>query len=72
MPLYEYVCRDCGHRFEVLQRMGDSADGLVCPECGALGPERQWSTFSGAVSGRSATSGGLGSGPGCAGGGGFT
>lgn len=34
MPTYEYVCRQCGHRFEAWQHMTD--DPLtVCPECGA-------------------------------------
>ena len=34
MPTYEYLCRQCGHRFEAWQHMSD--DPLkVCPECGA-------------------------------------
>jgi putative FmdB family regulatory protein len=33
MPTYEYVCRSCGHLFEVVQSMRD--DALTeCPECG--------------------------------------
>ena len=33
MPTYEYRCRDCGHTFEIVQRMSD--DPLtVCPNCG--------------------------------------
>jgi len=38
MPLYEYQCRKCGHRFERIQRFSDP---LVkkCPECGG-GVER--------------------------------
>ena len=33
MPLYEYECKKCGHRFERIQRFSDP---LVkkCPECG--------------------------------------
>jgi putative FmdB family regulatory protein len=32
MPTYEYRCRDCGHTFEIVQRMSD--DTLtVCPNC---------------------------------------
>jgi putative FmdB family regulatory protein len=32
MPLYEYECFLCGHRFERIQRVSDSpADS--CPEC---------------------------------------
>ncbi len=33
MPTYEYVCRDCGHAFEIVQSMKDDAL-TVCPECG--------------------------------------
>jgi putative FmdB family regulatory protein len=33
MPTYEYVCRSCGHLFEVVQSMRD--DPLTeCPQCG--------------------------------------
>ncbi|MBT8106603.1 MAG: zinc ribbon domain-containing protein [Gammaproteobacteria bacterium] len=32
MPIYGYVCKSCGHRFDVLQKMSD--DPLVhCPDC---------------------------------------
>lgn len=33
MPLYEYECRQCGVRFERLQKMTD-APLTDCPECG--------------------------------------
>jgi len=33
MPTYEYRCRDCGHTFDIVQKMSD--DPLThCPECG--------------------------------------
>lgn len=33
MPIYEYACESCGHRFDVTQRFSD--DPLkICPECG--------------------------------------
>ena len=33
MPTYEYRCRDCGHSFDIVQKMSD--DQLThCPECG--------------------------------------
>jgi putative FmdB family regulatory protein len=33
MPTYEYVCRSCGHRFEVVRSIHD--DALTeCPDCG--------------------------------------
>ena len=33
MPLYEYECKKCGHRFEKIQKFSDP---LVkkCPDCG--------------------------------------
>ena len=34
MPIYPYLCNDCGHEFDRLQKLRD--DPLkVCPECGA-------------------------------------
>jgi len=59
MPLYEYQCAACDHRFEVLQRLGEGGDGLACPECGQPRPERKLSTFaaSGASSSSSASAG---------------
>ena len=33
MPLYEYQCDRCGHRFEVIQRFSDSPV-RKCPVCG--------------------------------------
>ena len=50
MPLYEYTCRECGHAFEVLQRMGERGEELRCPACGEIGADRQLSTFAGHAS----------------------
>jgi putative FmdB family regulatory protein len=33
MPLYEYQCKKCGHRFERIQKFSD-APVKKCPECG--------------------------------------
>jgi len=33
MPLYEYQCQVCGHRFEVIQKYSDPPIA-VCPKCG--------------------------------------
>ncbi|MGH9200155.1 MAG: FmdB family zinc ribbon protein [Vicinamibacterales bacterium] len=33
MPLYEYQCEACGHRFEIIQKYSD-APIAVCPKCG--------------------------------------
>ena len=35
MPLREYQCDACGHRFEVIQKMSDPPLD-VCPKCGEI------------------------------------
>ena len=34
MPIYEYECKDCSHRFEAIQKFSDSPL-LECPACSA-------------------------------------
>ena len=34
MPLYEYECDSCGHRFEVIQKFSDAPIDK-CPTCGS-------------------------------------
>ena len=34
MPLYEYECDACGHRFEVIQKFSDAPID-TCPKCGS-------------------------------------
>ena len=42
MPIYGYLCQNCGHTLDALQKVSD--DPLVdCPECGAAALERQLS-----------------------------
>ena len=38
MPLYEYQCKKCGHRFEKIQKFSDKPI-KKCPDCG--GPVEQ-------------------------------
>ncbi len=33
MPTYEYMCNECGHRFDVFQSMSDEPI-KVCEKCG--------------------------------------
>ena len=39
MPLYEYECKKCGHRFEKIQKFSDRMV-KKCPECGGELTER--------------------------------
>ena len=50
MPLYEYHCTDCDHRFEILQRIGDGPDDLHCPSCDEPQLEKLFSTFAASTS----------------------
>jgi len=36
MPIYEYECRFCSHKFELLQKINDPIP-TVCPNCGKEG-----------------------------------
>jgi putative FmdB family regulatory protein len=49
MPLYEYTCRGCSRRFEVLQRVGAGHEGVACPACGSAEVVKQLSTFASAM-----------------------
>jgi putative FmdB family regulatory protein len=46
VPIYEFACKACGHRFEELvgSHVGLDADDVRCPECGSAEVERQTST----------------------------
>jgi putative FmdB family regulatory protein len=35
MPLYEYVCQDCGARVERMRRMSERTDAPRCEDCGS-------------------------------------
>ena len=40
MPIYEFECPACSHRFERLQKLSD-ADPTDCPECKGTGVRRR-------------------------------
>lgn len=42
MPIYEFECTQCGHRFDRLQKLSD-ADPTDCPTCGAPQVKRRLS-----------------------------
>jgi putative FmdB family regulatory protein len=50
MPLYEFKCRACGHRFDELVRLGETPH---CPKCSDPGPERLFSASAGVSTERS-------------------
>ncbi|HEY0178447.1 MAG TPA: zinc ribbon domain-containing protein [Dokdonella sp.] len=40
MPIYEFECATCGHRFDRLQKLSDP-DPTDCPDCGRSGVRRR-------------------------------
>ncbi len=50
MPIYEYKCPACNHRFSVLQRIGEGSEHLQCELCGTSKLIKQFSTFASASS----------------------
>ena len=53
MPIFEYLCEDCGTKFEKLVRASDAL-GPVCPSCGTAHLKQEFSTFSARANGRPA------------------
>ena len=50
MPLYDFKCRACGHRFDELVRLGETPE---CPKCHDKEPERLFSATAGVSTDRS-------------------
>lgn len=46
MAIYEFKCTECGHNFEVMQKMSDPKPDK-CPECGHPKPQQQVSVNTG-------------------------
>jgi putative FmdB family regulatory protein len=53
MPVYEYACLDCRHRFDALRPMKDADAPIPCGECGSLHVSRTLSVFFAQSDGRS-------------------
>ena len=56
MPIFEYLCEDCGNKFEKLVRRSASengANGVHCPSCGQEHLKQQFSTFAAHANGTS-------------------
>jgi putative FmdB family regulatory protein len=45
MPIYEYLCQDCGTKFEKLVRRVADAPETACPSCGQKHLKQEFSTF---------------------------
>ena len=45
MPIYEFNCNSCKHRFEELFASSTQNRAVKCPKCGRQGVEKVFSTF---------------------------
>ena len=45
MPMYEYLCRDCGSQYEQLRRMSEAENNLACPACDSTSVDLLLSAF---------------------------
>jgi len=55
MPLYEYLCSDCGQPFEKMMRFSEQDQKPVCPTCGGQNTRKQISLFSSNTGGQSSS-----------------
>jgi len=54
MPIFEYLCEDCGSKFEKLVRSArNGSSGVQCPSCGQEHLKQQFSTFAAHANGTS-------------------
>lgn len=44
MPIYEYICSDCGLKFELLRQLSKASEAASCPHC-HNSAKRIFSTF---------------------------
>jgi len=58
MPLYEYKCKECNSKFEVLHKSADKLADVTCPECHSSNNKKLFSTFSASVASGSDVSAG--------------
>lgn len=44
MPLFDFECRECGHKFDLIISNADK-ETARCPQCGAQNPKQLLSSF---------------------------
>lgn len=58
MPIYTYICKDCGERFELLIGVISEKTELKCQKCKSKNIEKVFSSFSiGTTRGKTGSSG---------------
>lgn len=52
MPIYEYVCLDCGERFELIRSMKEADSPIACEACESQHTSRMLALFNAHSAGR--------------------
>ncbi len=60
MPIYEYKCKGCGRRFELMRSMRDGHAPASCPACGSPDTSRLLSVFAAQTGGGESDNGACG------------
>lgn len=45
MPIYEYICQDCGEKYDKFVRSSLAKIELKCPKCGSTQAKKAFSVF---------------------------
>jgi putative FmdB family regulatory protein len=53
MPIFEYQCKDCNSKYEILHKTSERNDEIICPDCHSKNHIKLISTFSAAFSSNS-------------------
>lgn len=56
MPIYEFICNECGQDFEELVLSAKSTEGVICPHCHSEQVTKKISLFAAPAAGGKATS----------------
>jgi len=65
MPIYEFICSDCGHPFEELVFSASAIEEVTCPECNSPLVSKQISSFASQIAGGSSSFTSTASAPSC-------
>ncbi len=57
MPIFEYQCKDCKSKFEILHKSSSSEEEVLCPECHSKNSVKLISSFNSVESSSSDFSG---------------
>ncbi len=57
MPIFEYLCKDCGELSEFILPASTSAEDLYCPSCKSLNLQKRISVPAGIITSSRDTSG---------------